>query len=96
MHTKEYSVEIGGKTITATLAELDGLPADYIARHTPDAEGVVTLTTDQPDMQPIMTFANSAELRKRMFLAYHTRAYPDNQQILLDLLEDYYFLLLVP
>jgi thimet oligopeptidase len=46
----------------------------------------ITLTTDQPDMQPVMTFAASAALRERMFLAYNTRAYPVNQQILLDLL----------
>ena len=52
----------------------------------PDAEGQVTLTTDQPDMQPVMTFAASAALRERMFLAYNTRAYPANKQILLDLL----------
>jgi thimet oligopeptidase len=37
-------------------------------------------------MQPVMTSATSAALRERMFLAYNTRAYPANQQILLDLL----------
>ena len=74
------------KTIEATAEELDGLPEDYIARHQPDAQGKITLTTDQPDMQPVMTFARSAALRERMFLAYNTRAYPVNQKILLDLL----------
>ena len=37
-------------------------------------------------MQPVMTFAVSAPLRERMFLAYNTRAYPANRQILLELL----------
>jgi thimet oligopeptidase len=38
-------------------------------------------------MQPVMTFATQARaLRERMFLAYNTRAYPANKQILLDLL----------
>ena len=46
----------------------------------------MTLTTDPPDMMPVMTFAASAELRKKMFLAYNTRAYPANRQLLLDLL----------
>jgi len=46
----------------------------------------VTLTTDPPDMMPVMTFATSAALRERMFLAYNTRAYPQNRQLLLDLL----------
>jgi thimet oligopeptidase len=80
------NIQEGAKTIEATPAELDGLPADYLARHPADAGGRVTLSTDQPDMQPVMTFASSAALRERMFLAYNTRAYPANRQILLDLL----------
>jgi thimet oligopeptidase len=80
------NIQEGAKSIDAAPAELDGLPADYIARHPADGEGRVTLTTDPPDMQPVMTYAASAELRERMFLAYNTRAYPANKQILLDLL----------
>ncbi len=67
-------------------AELDGLPADFLTRHTPDAEGHITLTTDHPDYQPVMTFAKSDALRRQMFLAYYTRAYPANSQVLMDLL----------
>lgn len=82
------NIQEGGKTIEATLAELDGLPEDYLARHPaqPGGDGKITLSTDPPDMQPIMTFASNAAVRQRMFLAYNTRAYPANQQILLDLL----------
>jgi thimet oligopeptidase len=80
------NIQEGAKTITATPAELDGLPADYLAHHPAGDDGLVTLSTDQPDMQPVMTFAASAALRQRMFLAYNTRAYPANRQILLDLL----------
>jgi thimet oligopeptidase len=80
------NIQEGGKTVEATVDELDGLPADYLARHQPDPDGRITLSTDQPDMQPVMTFACSAALRERMFLAYNTRAYPANKQILLDLL----------
>src|SRR5271156_5994188 len=68
------------------VAELDGLPEDYIRNHPPNEQGVITLTTDFPDMQPVMTFAKSADLRLRMFRAYNTRAYPVNRQLLLDLL----------
>jgi thimet oligopeptidase len=80
------NIQEGGKTIQATAAELEGLPEDYLARHPAAEDGTVTLTTDPPDMQPIMTFAANAALRERMFVAYNTRAYPANRQILLDLL----------
>ena len=85
------NIQEGGKTIEATPEELEGLPGDYIARHPAQkdeasGESRVTLTTDPPDMMPVMTFATSAALRERMFLAYNTRAYPANRQILLDLL----------
>ncbi|MGA8673168.1 MAG: M3 family metallopeptidase [Terracidiphilus sp.] len=87
-HSLDFSrnIQEGAKTIEALPAELEGLPADYLARHPANAEGRVILTTDPPDMQPVMTFAASASLRERMFLAYNTRAYPANKQILLDLL----------
>jgi thimet oligopeptidase len=84
------NIQEGAKTIEATPEELEGLPADYIARHPAEkdanGESQVTLTTDPPDMMPVMTFAASAALRERMFLAYNTRAYPANRKILLDLL----------
>jgi thimet oligopeptidase len=84
--TFSRNIQEGAKTVEATSAELDGLPADYLARHQPDAEGRVTLSTDQPDMQPVMTFAANTALRERMFLAYNTRAYPANKTILEQLL----------
>jgi thimet oligopeptidase len=76
----------GTLKVTATRAELDGLPADFIARHKPDADGVYTLTTDQPDVRPVLSFASNAGLRRRMFVSYYSRAYPKNTQVLRDLL----------
>jgi thimet oligopeptidase len=81
------NIQEGAKTVVVhDAAELEGLPEDYLARHTPNCDGHFVLSTDQPDMQPVMTFAKSDALRERMFLAYNTRAYPVNRQILLDLL----------
>ena len=67
-------------------SELEGLPEDFIKSHPPNEHGQITLTTDYPDYMPVMTFANNAQLRLQMFLAYNTRAYPANEGILLDLL----------
>ena len=80
------NIQEGANTVEATEAELDGLPTDYLARHRPDADGRIHISTDQPDMQPVMTFANCTALRERMFLAYNTRAYPANKEILETLL----------
>jgi thimet oligopeptidase len=74
------TVTVGGES------DLEGLPEDYLQAHKADEHGKITLTTEFPDYQPAMTFAKSGELRRRMFLAYNTRAYPQNKQILLDLL----------
>ena len=68
-------------------SELDGLPADFIARHKPAADGTVTLTTDQPDVTPVLTYAKSPKLRREMYLAYTNRAYPANTPVLMDLLK---------
>ena len=73
-------------TIAAAPSELTGLPADFLARHQPAADGSLHFTTDYTDYMPVTTFAQSAALRERMYLAYNTRAYPANQSVLLDLL----------
>ena len=81
------NVQEGAQHITVTAEELEGLPEDYLQTHSPSEDGTITLSTDFPDMQPVMTYASSAEVRRRMFLAYQTRAYPQNKLLLLDLLK---------
>jgi thimet oligopeptidase len=81
------NVQDGVKKVAAVKAEMEGLPADYVARHKPAADGTYTLTTDEPDYWPVMKFCVNASLRRRLFLAYRTRAYPANKQVLLDLLK---------
>ena len=73
--------------------ELSGLPADYLSRHgvvedggTLVAEAPVVISTDPPEMTPVMNYAGSAGLRRKLYLAYNDRGYPANQQVLLDLL----------
>jgi len=73
--------------------ELAGLPEDYLARHGVKdrsgklvADAPVVLTTDPPEMSPVMSYAASPRLRRSMYLAYNGRGYPANKQVLLDLL----------
>ena len=86
----DRNISDGKKTIQAEASELDGLPQDYIDRHKPGADGKITLTTDYPDAFPVMSFAKSGELRRRMSLAFNTRAYPKNQEVLTSLMKTRY------
>ena len=74
------------RKITATPAELDGLPQDYLDAHKPGPDGKITLTTDYPDYVPVMTYAKSAELRHRFHREYNQRGYLVNDPVLRDLL----------
>jgi thimet oligopeptidase len=86
----DRNISDGKKTIEATPAELNGLPQDYIDRHKPGADGKVTISTDYPDALPVFTFAKSNDLRKRMVIAFNTRAYPKNQEVLASLMKTRY------
>jgi thimet oligopeptidase len=80
------NVQEGALKVEITdLSELEGLPEDFRKNHLPDESGRVVLTTDYPDYLPVMTFAASDALRSRMFLAYNTRAFPANRELLLEL-----------
>ncbi len=82
----EKAIADGRKTVLADPAELDGLPADWLAARKPGPDGKITVSTDYPDLIPVMTYANGAGLRQRLYEANLTRAYPDNDARLRDLL----------
>ena len=48
--------------------------------------GKVIVSTDYPDIGPVMTYAKSESLRRRLYEANVTRAYPENDARLRDLL----------
>src|SRR5207249_4446099 len=43
------------KVIVKSATELEGLPADYVSRHKPEADGSITLTIDYPDSLPALS-----------------------------------------
>ena len=81
------NVQDGKLTLQAKADELGGLPDDFIKRHPAGPDGTITLTTDQPDVAPVLKFATDRDLRKRMVLAYDNRAYPKNEAVLRALLQ---------
>jgi thimet oligopeptidase len=82
----EANIPKGQKTITATAAELEGVPADFIASKKPNADGTITLTTNSTDYVPVMSYAKSSALRERFYRAYNLRAYPENDAVLRDMI----------
>jgi thimet oligopeptidase len=82
---QEFSRNIRKDLRTVTVdspSQLEGLPEDYIARHKPDASGKITLTIDYPDALPVFSYAKNEDLRKRMFMEFNNRAYPQNMTTL--------------
>ena len=73
-------------TVKAEKSELDGLPQDYLAKHPAAANGAITIGTSDSEVTPVLNYARSEDLRRRIMLAYYARAYPANKQLLLDLL----------
>jgi thimet oligopeptidase len=83
----ERNINDGQKTVEVRdAAELRGLPRDYIDGHKPDKDGVIHITTSYPDYIPVMNFAVSDALRRRLYLAFNTRAYPQNRDVLMKML----------
>jgi thimet oligopeptidase len=82
----EANIPKGQRTITATVAELEGLPQDFIAGRKTGADGKITLKTDSTDYVPVMSYAKDSGLRERFYRAYNLRAYPQNDLVLRNLI----------
>jgi thimet oligopeptidase len=78
------------KVEVTDVKELDGLPQDYIDHHKPGPDGKIYITTNYPDYIPAMTFAKSNEFRTRLFVAFNTRAYPKNHDVLQSMMKTRY------
>ena len=87
----ERNINDGQKSIEVRdPSELAGLPQDYLDSHKPDKNGVIHITTSYPDFIPAMNFAASGDLRRRLLLAFDTRAYPQNRDVLMKMLHTRY------
>jgi thimet oligopeptidase len=70
------------RTVRVWPAELEGLPPDWLAAHPPAGDGLVTVTTNPPDIGPVMTYARKRDVREQLWRAYRTRAFPANVEVL--------------
>lgn len=74
------------RTIRVRPEELEGLPDDFLEAHPPDGEGLVTVTTNYPDLFPVLKYASRADVRRRLMEAYLNRGHPKNLETLTRLL----------
>ena len=71
----------------ASAADLEGLPQDFIDSHKPGADGLISVTTNYPDYFPVMKYARSGDLRRRLSVDSHNRAWPANRAVLQRILQ---------
>ncbi|TMQ23973.1 MAG: Zn-dependent oligopeptidase [Deltaproteobacteria bacterium] len=83
--SKNISEDVRAIEITDP-ARLAGLPADFIAAHPPDADGKIRITTDYPDYNPFITYAEDDELRRELYIAFRSRGDHHNEATLRDIL----------
>jgi thimet oligopeptidase len=87
----DRNINDGEKSVEVREAsELAGLPQDYLDNHKADKDGVIHITTSYPDYVPVMNFAVSGALRRRLFVAFNTRAFPQNRDVLMKMLRTRY------
>jgi thimet oligopeptidase len=70
------------KSLRVEPAELAGLPADWLRAHPAGEDGKVAVTTDPTDYVPVVTWAESASLRERLWRLQRQRAHPANLEVL--------------
>jgi thimet oligopeptidase len=78
----QNNIANGRQVIKVRPDELAGLPADFLAAHRPGEDGLIEISTDSPDYQPVMTYAESDDLRRRLSEVYNRRAHPENDAVL--------------
>ncbi len=75
------------RTIRVEPAALAGLPQDWLAAHPVGADGLVTVTTDYPDVVPVSTYGTVRETRRALREQFLNRAWPANDALLHELFD---------
>jgi len=71
----------------ANTDQLAGLPQDYIDAHPPADDGLIHINTTYPDYGPFMKYSTVPKLRQQLYTIYMNRGYPQNVEVLEDLIE---------
>jgi len=82
--SQEFARDIrdNNQKLTFTPAELQGMPAAYLARAKRDDKGNYLLGFDYPDYKPFMESADNSDARRRYQIAFANHGTPKNLDIL--------------
>ena len=80
------NIRDGRREALVPASALDGLPADFVEAHPADDQGQVRITTEYPDVHPFLTHSRDADARRAVATEYFNLAWPENDQVLGNLL----------
>ncbi|MBN2717067.1 MAG: Zn-dependent oligopeptidase [Deltaproteobacteria bacterium] len=85
----DFSREIreGTRYVAFSVADLAGVPRDFIDAHPVDDTGTIRISTDYPDFFPVVNYANLEASRKAIYKAFLQRAWPANEENLKTMLK---------
>jgi thimet oligopeptidase len=75
------------RSVRVTPDKLAGMPQDWVDAHPVDDDGLVTLTTDYPDVVPFSTYGRDRDTRRALRMEFLNRAWPANDALLTELFE---------
>jgi thimet oligopeptidase len=83
LSTFERNISDDTRTVQVTdVRELDGLPQDFVDSHKRGSDGKISITTNYPDLFPVLQYAKNDDIRRRLWSAWVSRAYPKNRTVL--------------
>ena len=80
------NIRDGRRSMRVRPADLAGLPQDFLDAHPVDDDGLVTLTTEYPDLMPVREYATVRATREAMTALQNDLAWPENDAVLHELL----------
>ncbi|MGP3535917.1 M3 family metallopeptidase [Microbacterium sp. RD1] len=80
------NIREGRREIRVPPSGLAGLPDDFLASHPAGEDGSVLLTTEYTDLMPVREYARDRDTRTALVAAYNDLAWPQNEEILAELL----------
>lgn len=82
--TQEFDSNIAAAKsfIEASKADLEGLPAEWLASHPAGANGKIKVSTDYPDYFPVVTYAKNRDVALALYKQFDNRAADKNLPLL--------------